>query len=77
MNMTHKRILGWGLVVIGVLMVAGVVVSNEYQMLKSPILYLGLIVIVVGVVVLKGDGMLSDSLHTRLAARQVLLIPAI
>jgi hypothetical protein len=55
MNKIQKRIIGWGLVIIGVLMVTGVVVSNEYEMLKSPLLYLGLIVIVAGVVVLKGD----------------------
>jgi hypothetical protein len=55
MNKTQKRIIGGGLVIIGALMVTGVVVSNEYEMLKSPLLYLGLIVIVAGVVVLKGD----------------------
>jgi hypothetical protein len=55
MNKTQKRIIGGGLVIIGALMVTGVVVSNEYEMLKSPLLYLGLIVIVAGAVVLKGD----------------------
>jgi len=76
MNRTQKRILGWGLVFIGLVMVAGVVVSNrkisydvvtygdrtprppgggQKDMLKSPLLYLGLVVVVAGAVVLKGD----------------------
>lgn len=59
MNRTQKRIIGWGLVFIGVVMVAGVVVNNENEMLTSPLLYLGLVVLVAGAVVLKGDSRTS------------------
>lgn len=67
MNRTQKRIIGWGLVFIGVLMEAGVgvsildITSRTYknglnEMLKHPLLYFGLFLAVAGVAVLAGAG---------------------
>ena len=62
MNITQKRIVGWALVLIGVAMVVGAVndawgwASNQLgHLLVSPLFYLGLIMGVAGVVVLKGE----------------------
>jgi len=55
LNRTQKHIIGWGLVIIGVLMVAGAVVRNDIGMFQSPLLYLGLVVVVAGVVLLNGE----------------------
>ena len=68
MNRTQKKILGWSFIAISVLMVTGVVVSNPVvynargiqisggleDIVKSPLLYLGLLVGVAGAVVLAG-----------------------
>jgi archaellum biogenesis protein FlaJ (TadC family) len=66
MNRTQKKIIGWALVLIGVAMIAGVVMhvwsaweeedlNLIVDLLVNPLLYVGLIVAVAGVVVLKGD----------------------
>jgi len=75
MNRTQKKILGWALIAIGVLMVLGAVVSNPTinsirgniirggieDIFKSPLLYLGLFVGVAGAVVLAGHSKSSKS----------------
>ena len=64
MNRTQKKIIGWALVLIGVGMIAGVIMHawSAWEdlnligdLLVSPLFYIGIIMAVVGVVVLKGD----------------------
>ena len=66
MNRTQKKIVGWALVLVGVAMIAGIVmqVGSAWEeedlnlivdLLVNPLFYVGLIIAVAGIVVLKGD----------------------
>lgn len=64
MNRTQKRIIGWALICIGLAMVLGVVINawsvwGDFNalgdLLVSPLFYVGIILMVAGVVVLKGE----------------------
>ena len=64
MNIAQKKIIGWALVLIGLAMVVGVVINTWSvwgdfnalgDLLVSPLFYVGLIIGIAGVVVLKGE----------------------
>jgi len=62
MNRTQKRILGWGLIGVGTMMLVGAVYdawqwasANLDHLFIHPLLYVGIITVVAGVVVLKGE----------------------
>jgi deoxyribodipyrimidine photolyase-like uncharacterized protein len=61
MNRTQKQFLGWGLIALGAVMLFGAIYDamqwasgNLDHLLIHPLLYIGLLTGVVGVVVLKG-----------------------